>query len=63
MVRRRYSVPALGGLIVAIGLAIPASLENWSAPAVYGIVLVSIVTAAIMFVRLERLAAQDKGDC
>jgi hypothetical protein len=71
--------PALGGLLVATCLTIPASLESWSPTAAYGIALVSLVTAAVLFVFIDRrqeaaaarrsppdpghAAAQDEGDC
>lgn len=54
MIPRTYSIPALGGLIVGIGLAIPAGLGEWSAGAIYGILLASIVTAAVLFVVMDR---------
>jgi hypothetical protein len=51
---RTYWIPLIGGLMVAVVLAIPAGLGDWSAAAVHGILFASIVTAAVLFALTDR---------
>lgn len=46
---RRSWIPPLGGSAVAVILAVPAGLGDWSAPALYACVLVGIVAAGVLF--------------